>query len=95
MLYLARGVDKLARKNKLVINWYSFLGQEYSCFNVIVSRLVTLMILKAKNKKICPLTPQKGSTPDPKAQLRLLCNCSFPCKTQSSTPERTLVKVLG
>ena len=51
------------------------------------------MILKAK--KICPVKPQKGSTPDPKLQLRLLCNCFFPCKTQSSTPKRTLFKVLG
>ena len=33
----------------MFMNWYSFLGQEYSFFNVIVSCLIALKILKRQN----------------------------------------------
>ena len=44
--YTQREVDILTRRNRLVMNWYSFLGHEYSFFNAIVSHLFTLKILK-------------------------------------------------
>ena len=35
-------VGILARKNRLVIHWYSFFGQKYNFFNAIVSCLIAL-----------------------------------------------------
>ena len=32
----------LASKNRLVMNWYSFLGRGYSFFNAIVSCLIDI-----------------------------------------------------
>ena len=40
------------------MNWYSLLGQEYSFFNVIVSCLITLKILKSQNI-LRPETPPR------------------------------------
>ena len=74
------------------MNWYGFFSQEYSLSNVIVSCLITLKILKTQ--KSCTLKPCKGSTPDLKLQLWLLCNHSLPFKTQSSFTKRTLAKCL-
>ena len=42
------GVSLLARKNRLVMNWFSFLGQEYSFINPIVSCLITTETLKSQ-----------------------------------------------
>ena len=41
-------VGILARKIRLVMNWYRFLGQECSFFNAIISYLITLKALKSK-----------------------------------------------
>ena len=48
--------------------WYSFLGHEYSFFNVIVCDLIVLKTLKSEEKTlgIHSLKPQKGSAPDTK-----------------------------
>ena len=32
-------------KKRVVMNWYSFLGHEYSFFNAIVSRLIALTLI--------------------------------------------------
>ena len=47
--YTQPEVDTLTRRNRLVMNCYSFLGHKYSFFNAIVSRLITLKILKSQN----------------------------------------------
>ena len=61
-----QGVGILARKNRLVMNWYSFLGQEYGFFNLIVSCLFTLETLKSQiSFWVLPLKPHKGSALDP------------------------------
>ena len=55
----------LARKNRLVMNWYNFLGQEYSFLNPIVSRLIALKTLKSQIIfGALPLKPHKGSALD-------------------------------
>ena len=40
--------DILVERNRLVMNCYSLLGHEYSFFNVILSCLIALKILKGK-----------------------------------------------
>ena len=81
-------VGILARKNKLLMIWYSFLGHEYSFFNIITCYLIALKTLK-------PLKPHQEFLPETKLQLQSLCNHLFTYKTQSSSPKRTLVKLLG
>ena len=39
----------LVRKNRLCMNWYIFLGHEYSIFNAIVNHLIALKTLKTNN----------------------------------------------
>ena len=94
--YTRPGVGILARKNSLVMNWYSFLGHEYSFFNAIGGPLIALKTSKSlKSFLPCPLKVHQGSAPDPKLQLRLIRNHFFPYKTQSSSTKRALVKALG
>ena len=77
------------------MNWYSFLGHEYSFFNASV-RLNALKTLKRlSNLDLCPQKAHQGSAPDPKLQKQLLCEHFFPYKNQFSSKKRTLVKVLG
>ena len=48
------------------MNWYNFLGQEYSFLNPIVSRLIALKTLKSQIIfGALPLKPHKGSALDP------------------------------
>ena len=61
--YTWPGVSILVRKNRFVMNWYIFLGCDYGIFNGTVNHLITLKTLKKQN-----------FAPDPKLQLRLLCN---------------------
>ena len=50
MLYYTRlGVGVVANNNRLVMNWYSFLGHEYSYFNGFVSHLIALKTLESQN----------------------------------------------
>ena len=77
------------------MNWYSFLGHEYSFFNATV-RLNALKTLKSQNNLgLCPQKAHQGSAPEPKLQKQSSCKHFFPYKTQSSSKKRTLVKVLG
>ena len=68
-------------KNGLVMNWYSFLGHEYSYLNVIVSRLIA--------KKKWGLETSPGIYPRPQAAITI---AFVLYKTQSSSTKRTLVK---
>ena len=81
-----------ARKNRLVMTSYSFLGHEYCFFNAIVSGLIALNTLKSQKKGLCPLKPHQGSTLDPNYDSDYHF---FPYKTQSSSTKQTLVKVIG
>ena len=52
----------MARKSRLVMNWYNFTAHEYSFFNGIVICLIVLKIFKSqKILGLCPpgLTPSK------------------------------------
>ena len=72
-------VDILARRNRLDMNCYSFLDQEYSFLNVIVSCLIALKILKSEFfLTFWPLKAHHGSTSDPKLQKQLLAITFFP-----------------
>ena len=83
-------VDILARRNRLDMNCYSFLDQEYSFFNVIVSCLIALKILKSEIfLTFWPLKAHQGSTSDPKLQKQLLAITFFPYRTQSSSKKWT------
>ena len=60
------GVVILARKNRMVMNWYNFFGQEYSFFNPIVSCLIALKTLKSQIIfGALPLKPHKSSALNP------------------------------
>ena len=62
-------------------------------FNGIVSHLIALKTLKSqKELGLCPLKPHQGSVPDP---IYEYYHQLFPYKTQSSSRNKTLVKVLG
>ena len=78
------GVGILARKNKLFLNWYSFLDHEYSFLNAIVSRLIAL--------KHWPLALEcpPGFCPRPQAAKTMLCNHFFTYKTQSFYKKQAL-----
>ena len=93
--YTPRGVAILG-KNRLVMNWCNFLGHEYGFSNAIVSCLIALEALKSqKYLGFCPLKSHQCFTTYPKLQLWLLYNCFFSYKTQCSSTNQTLVKVLG
>ena len=74
--YSWTGVDILVRKNRLVMNWYIFLGHEHSIFGV--NHLIGLKTLK-KQKFIwfCPPETPPGFFPRPQdaitIALQLLC----------------------
>ena len=77
------------------MNWCSFLGHEYNFFNGTVC-LNALKTLKSQNNLgLYPQKAHQGSPPGSKLQKQLLCKHFFPCKTQSSSKKRTLVKVRG
>ena len=69
------------------MNWYCFLGHEYSYFNVIVSCLFALKILK-RPKMFWTLPTESPPRLYPRPQ-------TFPFKTQSSSTKQTLTKMLG
>ena len=80
---------------RVVMNWCSFLGPEYSFFHATV-RLNALKTLKNQNSLgLWPQKTRQGSPAGPKLQKQLLCKHFFPYKTQSSSTKRTLVKVRG
>ena len=63
------------------MNWYNFLGHEYSFFNATV-RLNALKTLKSQNNLgFCLQKAHQGSVPDPKLQKQSLCKHFFPYKT--------------
>ena len=64
------GVGILARKNRLVIHWYSFLGQEYSFFSAIVSCLMDVMTLKSQND-LWALPPDTAQRLFPRSQTAI------------------------
>ena len=84
-----------ALTKRVIMNWCSFLGHEYSFFNatVILNALKTLK--NQNNLGLCPQKAHQGFPAGPKLQKQLLCKHFFPCKTQSSSTKRTLVKVRG
>ena len=87
------GIGVFARKNRLVMNWYSFLDHQY---NVIRSCLIALKTLKSqKNLVLCPPELPPGLCPRPQSAKMISLQSLFPYKTQSSSTKRTVVKVLG
>ena len=94
--YTQPGVGILVRKNSLVMNWYIFLGHEYSFSNAIGRCLIALRMSKSQNIfGPFSLKAHQSSAPDPKLQLRSIQNHFFPYKTQSSSTKQILVKALG
>ena len=80
---------------RVVMNWCSFSGHEYSFFNATV-RLKALKTLKNQNNLgLCPQKAHQGFLAGPKLQKQLLCKHFFPYKTEPSSTKRTLVKVRG
>ena len=55
------------------MNCYSFLGHDYSLFNVIVSHLIALKILKSQNS----LKTHQESASDPKLQKTIALQSLF------------------
>ena len=85
--YTQPEVDILTRRNRFVINWYSFLGHEYSIFNAIVSRLITLKILKRQNylDLLTPESPPRLCPQIPSCKNSHFAITFFSYKTQSTS----------
>ena len=91
--YTRPEVGKLTKR--VVMNWCSFLGPEYSFFNVTVRLNALKTFKKQNNVGLWPQKAHQGSPGGPKLQKHLLCKHFFPYKTQSSSTKRALVKVRG
>ena len=60
-----------AKKTRLAMNWYSFLGQEYSFFNVIISCLIIMLKGIKKLKTFALWNPVKA--------LPQILSCNYHC----------------
>ena len=74
--YTWPGVGILARKSRLVRNWYSFLGHEYNFFNAIVYRLIALKTLNSQILGPSFETPQ-GFCHRPQAAITIASQLLF------------------
>ena len=85
--YTQPKIDILTRRNRFVISWYSFLGHEYSIFNAIVSRLITLKILKRQNylDLLTSESPPRLCPQIPSCKNSHFAIIFFPYKTQSTS----------